>query len=136
MDGSDLTDDEWAQIEPVIPPAKRGGNNRTVNLREIACRRAGCQWRSVPKDGTHDRIHLDTEPVAHCFRRDVDACTVEETDDRWIALLSCDSLRFRRGLRTSDFPALDPGLQAGQVEVDNGRGVKRQELAEGKPAHH
>jgi transposase len=34
MDGSDLTDDEWAQIEPLIPPAKRGGNNRT--LREIA----------------------------------------------------------------------------------------------------
>jgi transposase len=33
---SDLTDDEWALIEGFIPPAKRGGNKRTVNLREIA----------------------------------------------------------------------------------------------------
>ena len=27
---SDLTDEEWALIEPHIPPAKRGGNKRTV----------------------------------------------------------------------------------------------------------
>jgi transposase len=26
---SDLTDAEWAEIEPQIPPAKRGGNKRT-----------------------------------------------------------------------------------------------------------
>ena len=33
---SDLTDAEWALIEPGLPPAKPGGNKRTVNLREIA----------------------------------------------------------------------------------------------------
>lgn len=33
---SDLTDEEWALIAPRIPPAKRGGNKRTVDLREIA----------------------------------------------------------------------------------------------------
>jgi hypothetical protein len=33
---SDLTDEEWALIEHLIPPAKRGGTKRTVNLREIA----------------------------------------------------------------------------------------------------
>jgi hypothetical protein len=27
---SDLTDDEWALVEPLIPPAKRGGDKRTV----------------------------------------------------------------------------------------------------------
>jgi transposase len=31
---SDLTDGEWALIEPLIPPAKPGGNKRTVDLRE------------------------------------------------------------------------------------------------------
>ena len=31
---SDLTDEEWALIERLIPPAKHGGNKRTVNLRE------------------------------------------------------------------------------------------------------
>ncbi|TXM61549.1 transposase, partial [Methylobacterium sp. WL12] len=28
---SDLTDDEWALIEPLIPPAKRGGGKRSVD---------------------------------------------------------------------------------------------------------
>ena len=27
---SDLTDEEWALIEPLIPPAKRGGGKRTA----------------------------------------------------------------------------------------------------------
>ena len=52
---SDLTDEEWALIEPHIPPAKRGGNKRTVKLREIVnglmyILSAGCQWRAIPKD--------------------------------------------------------------------------------------
>src|ERR1700735_3015531 len=32
---TDLTDDEWAEIAPLIPPAKPGGNKRSVNLREV-----------------------------------------------------------------------------------------------------
>ncbi len=32
---SDLTDEEWALIEPEIPPAKRGGGKRTVDMREV-----------------------------------------------------------------------------------------------------
>ena len=32
---SDLTDEEWAVISPLIPPAKRGGNKRTVVMRQI-----------------------------------------------------------------------------------------------------
>ncbi len=52
---SDLTDEEWALIEPHIPPAKRGGNKRTVKLREVVnglmyILSAGCQWRAIPKD--------------------------------------------------------------------------------------
>jgi transposase len=52
---SDLTDDEWAEIAPFIPPAKPGGNRRTVDLREVAnglmyLLSTGCQWRAIPKD--------------------------------------------------------------------------------------
>jgi transposase len=52
---SDLTDQEWALIEPLIPPVKRGGNRRRVNLREIVnallyVLSTGCQWRAIPKD--------------------------------------------------------------------------------------
>ena len=51
----DLTDEEWAEVEPLIPPAKPGGNKRTVNIREIVnglmyILGSGCQWRDIPKD--------------------------------------------------------------------------------------
>jgi len=32
---SDVTDEEWALIGPLIPPAKRGGNKRTVDERGV-----------------------------------------------------------------------------------------------------
>ena len=32
---SDLNDAEWAHIAPLIPPAKRGGNRRHVEEREV-----------------------------------------------------------------------------------------------------
>ena len=32
---SDISDDEWRLVEPLIPPGKRGGDKRTVNMREI-----------------------------------------------------------------------------------------------------
>ena len=32
---SDLTDAEWALVEPLIPPAKHGGRHREVNVREV-----------------------------------------------------------------------------------------------------
>ena len=32
---SDLTDGEWALVGSLIPPAKRGGRPRTVNVREV-----------------------------------------------------------------------------------------------------
>lgn len=76
---SDLTDAEWALIEPFIPPAKHGGRKREVDEREIVngimyVLSTGCQWRAIPKDlpprstvydyfrlwhwdGTLDRIH-------------------------------------------------------------------------------
>jgi putative transposase len=52
---SDLTDDQWAVLEPLIPPAKHGGAPRTVDLREVLntlfyqCR-SGCQWDMLPHD--------------------------------------------------------------------------------------
>src|SRR5258708_32420173 len=32
---SDLSDAEWAILEPLIPPAKPGGRPRSVNMRQI-----------------------------------------------------------------------------------------------------
>jgi transposase len=52
---SDLTDEEWAVIEPLIPPGKRGGGKRRVDMRAAVngvmyILSTGCQWRSLPKD--------------------------------------------------------------------------------------
>lgn len=52
---SDLTDAEWALIESLIPPSKRGGRRREVDVREVVngllyVLSTGCQWRAVPKD--------------------------------------------------------------------------------------
>lgn len=52
---SDVTDDEWALIEPLIPPPRRGGRKRSVNIREVVngimyVLSTGCAWRYVPKD--------------------------------------------------------------------------------------
>ena len=48
----DLTDAEWQHIEPLIPPAKRGGGKRTVDRREVVMYvlSTGCQWHYIPKD--------------------------------------------------------------------------------------
>jgi transposase len=52
---SDLTDAEWGMIAPLIPSAKRGGNNRTVETRTVVdalmyVLSTGCQWRALPTD--------------------------------------------------------------------------------------
>ena len=50
---SDVTDAEWALIAPLIPPAKRGGGKRRVDMRQVVnglmyVLSTGCQWRAIP----------------------------------------------------------------------------------------
>ena len=52
---TDLTDKEWAILEPLLPPAKAGGCERTVEVREVVnaifyLLRTGCSWRMLPQD--------------------------------------------------------------------------------------
>ena len=62
---SDLSDAEWALVEPAIPPAKRGGRRREVNVREVLnailyVLSTGCQWKALPKD-------LPPKSTAHAY---------------------------------------------------------------------
>jgi putative transposase len=52
---SDLTNSQFAILEPLLPPAKPGGRPREVNLHDIVdailyVNRTGCQWRALPSD--------------------------------------------------------------------------------------
>lgn len=52
---SDVTEEEWAEIAPLIPAARRGGRKRSVNIREVFngllyVLSTGCQWRAIPKE--------------------------------------------------------------------------------------
>src|ERR1700716_1003377 len=52
---TDLTDEEWARVAPLLPRRSKRGRPREVDLREImnAIRylvRTGCGWRMLPKD--------------------------------------------------------------------------------------
>jgi putative transposase len=52
---SDLTDTQWAILEPLVPASKHGGRPRAVDIREIIntilyLNRSGCQWDMLPHD--------------------------------------------------------------------------------------
>lgn len=52
---TDLTDEQWTLVEPFLPPAKRGGRPRTVDLRLVLntifyLTKTGCQWAMLPND--------------------------------------------------------------------------------------
>jgi len=52
---SGLSDDEWAILAPLIPPAKSGGHPRTTDMRAVCNAiyyhlKSGCQWEMLPKE--------------------------------------------------------------------------------------
>lgn len=52
---SDLTDQQWAFLEALLPAAKHGGRPRSVDVREVIntilyLDRSGCQWDMLPHD--------------------------------------------------------------------------------------
>lgn len=55
---SDLSDNEWKLIEPLLPKTKPRGRKREVALKEVVnailyILHEGCQWRALPHDFPH-----------------------------------------------------------------------------------
>ena len=72
---SDLTDEEWQHVEPLIPLAKPGGRKREVNIREVVngvmyVLSTGCSG------GTYQRI---CPRKARCFTTSIVGTVME----RW-----------------------------------------------------
>ena len=52
---SDLSDKEWAILQPLISPGKQAGHPQVFELRRVVdaafyLLRTGCQWRALPHD--------------------------------------------------------------------------------------
>lgn len=52
---TDLTDQQWKELEPFIPAAHPGGRRRSQDMREILngilyVLRTGCPWQHMPHD--------------------------------------------------------------------------------------
>lgn len=86
---TDLKDEEWKIIEPLIPPAKAGGRPRTTDMREVLnalfyLLKTGCPWNFIPygfppistgyhyfnrwsQDGTWQKIHDNLRAQTRLF---------------------------------------------------------------------
>ncbi len=98
---SDLRDGEWALTAPLIPPAKRDGRRREVDVREVMngvlyVLKTGCQWRALPKDlppksTVHDYLMLwywdgMLERIHHKLylkTRDLEGCEASPSAGPW-----------------------------------------------------
>src|SRR5712675_2319672 len=85
---SDLTDDEWGLVEPLIPPGKTGGGKRRVIMREVVnglmyILSTGCQWR--------ERAQREASPTAAI----IDSQSVKSAEKGGRALIRTGTMRAR-----------------------------------------
>jgi putative transposase len=69
---TDLTDEEWHILAPLLPPEKAGGRPRKYPIREVIngiqdVLRGGCAWRLMPHDLPHWQTAYQT---LRAWRRD------------------------------------------------------------------
>jgi putative transposase len=94
---SDLTDEQWQVLEPLIPAAKPGGRPRTTSMREVLNTlfyqdRTGCQWDYLP----HDLLPKSTV---------WDYFTAWHADGTWQKLVDVLRGRIRQSLGREETPS-------------------------------
>ena len=112
---TDLTDRQWECIKNHIPPAKRGGRPRTLEMRSVINAIlyivvSGCQWRMLP------RSYPNWKSVYDYFRRWRDDGTWQRIHDKLRAQL--------RGSVGRDKHATAGCLDSQSAKTCQGRGVR------------
>ena len=120
---SDLTDEEWTLVRAEIPGAKRGGNKRTVDVREVLnglmyVLSTGCQWRAMPKDLP------PRSTVNHYFRRWQDDGTLERLHHALYVLC-----REQAGREASPTAAIIDSQSVKSAEKGGARSIRRALMA-------
>jgi len=100
---SDLTDEQWALLEELIPPARPGGCPRKHDMREVLnalfyLTREGCSWRALPHD-----FGIPWKTVYNYFRAWTD-------DGTWEQLVTALRMRARRAA------GRDPDPHSGYID--------------------
>src|ERR687891_2908631 len=113
---SDMTDDEWAILEPLIPGSKPGGRPRSANMREVMngilyVLRGGIPWRFLPKE------FPPWKTVYHYFR-------LWRMDSTWEML----NTKLRRQVRRQSGREASPS--AGVVDSQSAKTTERGALAD------